>query len=548
MSIAKWLLAKKLGGGSPFPPVIKRKTGNPIEFTDGADAPLVKCVSSITGSQDLHGYDKPWVGGAGVNKCDMSVVNPVSVGYIYGLTVTKDEATGTIRIQGIPTYDTTGDKYPRLFFYTGIYTSLLTCKIFLVSKSANVAFVRDWTYKNTDDSISIAFYVTDTNAVDITVKPLFYEGSTAPTDWTPYSNICPITAYTDGEIEVRGKNALDTSTVTIRGITFTQDSDGYVSASPNNSDPGAWRYSNSQYKTSLYPGSYSLIVEVKTVSANVNADAKIFDSDDNTILSLAPSVAFASLGIKRFDFTIENKLDIGVMFKQYDAVARFMVIKSTDSSTYESYTSTTHTTTYPSAIYRGSEDVVNGSVTSEWVTAKIKDFTWIYSSDNSAFLANITGKKVGFLNIISSAYNAVNKTLANLSSGEMRGSTNNNVVYIKDTRYTIATDFVTAMGEEYLAYEITTTTSSVTPTNLPIKSLSGYNHIESSTGEMVVDYITDAYQNFVDTVESALPNTRKGGVKAFDIFATLDNPSTEPDKDSDEDDKKVKEETKEDMR
>lgn len=66
----------------------------------------------------------------------------------------------------------------------------------------------------------------------------------------------------------------------------------------------------------------------------------------------------------------------------------------------------------------------------------------------------------------------------------------------------------------------------VTVSNLPIKSLSGYNHIESSTGEMTIDYITDAYQNFVDTVESALPNTRKGGLKAFDIFKTLDEPKT----------------------
>ena len=71
----------------------------------------------------------------------------------------------------------------------------------------------------------------------------------------------------------------------------------------------------------------------------------------------------------------------------------------------------------------------------------------------------------------------------------------------------------------------------VTVSNLPIKSLSGYNHIESSTGEMEIDYITDAYQNFVDTVENALPNTTrnllsasKGGVKAFDIFKTLDEP------------------------
>ena len=64
----------------------------------------------------------------------------------------------------------------------------------------------------------------------------------------------------------------------------------------------------------------------------------------------------------------------------------------------------------------------------------------------------------------------------------------------------------------------------VTVTNLPVKSLSGYNHIESSTGDMTIDYITDAYQNFVDTTERAIPSTRKGGVKAFDIFKTLDEP------------------------
>ena len=39
---------------------------------------------------------------------------------------------------------------------------------------------------------------------------------------------------------------------------------------------------------------------------------------------------------------------------------------------------------------------------------------------------------------------------------------------------------------------------------------------------MVIDYITDAYQNFVDTTESALPNTRKGGTKAMDVFLSLE--------------------------
>lgn len=55
MNLFDVLFAKKLGGGSPFPPVIKRVTGNPIEFSDGADAPLVKCVTEIQGYQEGSG-------------------------------------------------------------------------------------------------------------------------------------------------------------------------------------------------------------------------------------------------------------------------------------------------------------------------------------------------------------------------------------------------------------------------------------------------------------------------------------------------------------
>ena len=53
---------------APDVDVTKTATGNPIEISDGANAPLVKCISEIQGSQDLHGYDKPWVGGSGKNK------------------------------------------------------------------------------------------------------------------------------------------------------------------------------------------------------------------------------------------------------------------------------------------------------------------------------------------------------------------------------------------------------------------------------------------------------------------------------------------------
>ena len=73
MNLFDVLFAKKLAGGGDYPAIIKRVTGNPVEFTDGADAPLIECKSEITGSQDLHGQTHPWVGGAGKNKLPLIV-------------------------------------------------------------------------------------------------------------------------------------------------------------------------------------------------------------------------------------------------------------------------------------------------------------------------------------------------------------------------------------------------------------------------------------------------------------------------------------------
>lgn len=43
----------------------------------------------------------------------------------------------------------------------------------------------------------------------------------------------------------------------------------------------------------------------------------------------------------------------------------------------------------------------------------------------------------------------------------------------------------------------------VTVSNLPIKSLLGYNHIESTTGDMEMEYITEEYQPLVDLIQSS---------------------------------------------
>ena len=52
-------------GGSSDPDYYGTASGDPASFADGAAAGLVKCETDFAPVQDLHGYSKPWAGGAG---------------------------------------------------------------------------------------------------------------------------------------------------------------------------------------------------------------------------------------------------------------------------------------------------------------------------------------------------------------------------------------------------------------------------------------------------------------------------------------------------
>ena len=77
---------------------------------------------------------------------------------------------------------------------------------------------------------------------------------------------------------------------------------------------------------------------------------------------------------------------------------------------------------------------------------------------------------------------------------------NNDDYYADETAMKNALASLASNGDLQFAYEIEPSTSSVTPTNLPIKSLSGYNHIESSTGEMEIEYFPAKEQPLIDLI------------------------------------------------
>lgn len=524
MNLFDVLFAKKLsGGGSPFPPVIKRVTGNPIEFTDGADAPLVKCVTQITGSQDLHGYDKPWVGGAGKNKLPLvlaDIKNANTTGTWSGNTYTDtgvifkvltDSASNVIGISVKANSATTTVS----FILSESFVLEQSCIMNGCPQGGGVdKYVLNWQTNANDTGEGI--YITTPTVGNVRIQvmsgaslddifyPMIRLSTVTDSTFAPYSNICPITAYTEGEIEVRGKNLYNPATET--GTSSSKENE--MTVEPNTD----YVFSVNVTQSGLYVYGYRSGSRVE-IGKSYGTRRCSFNSGEYT------------------------KIRVTTYSSSLSLPTQLQVEKGTTPTTYEPYTSTTNTTTYPSAIYRGSEDVVNGTVGAgsdgeEWVKVTFdgsNDELW-YLSEGSRFYIDDSslGAKPHSVAISNQYENHVVDYWSALQNGEfsIHPSTGNIISFV-NTNISSVSDWRTYLASNNLevAYQLQTpTTSSVTPTNLPIKSLSGYNHIESSTGDMTIDYITDAYQNFVDTTERAIPSTRKGGVKAFDIFKTLDEP------------------------
>ena len=225
MNYYEMLLARKLAKGelTPNAYLLKTASGSLVSFNDGADLPMPSFICNITAQQDLHGYDGPWVGGAGKNKANLA-----------NGTRTGQGITATVADQIISASGTAMTTYANINYFNkiniisgGAYTVRLSKA---VSNDITFRFATD----NTDTtyqqvvisagSTSATFtannnftvfrlYVSSlTSGTDVNISGLqVLVGEGDVTDFAPYSNICPISGHTGLDAWVRGKNLVDIS-------------------------------------------------------------------------------------------------------------------------------------------------------------------------------------------------------------------------------------------------------------------------------------------------------------------------------------------------
>ena len=160
-------------------------------------------IYEFKATQDLHGYTKPWAPGAGDNKLPFDSV--FEEGWSNSLSGVKATySKGYMRVIGTNTAESyikivsRDNEWPSasaIPISSGTYTvaQYLTCVGTVDGNVRNLAgtntFANDITIKG--------FYIAISQgaSIDANIPLMFVEGSTAPTAFLPYSNVCPFEGF-----------------------------------------------------------------------------------------------------------------------------------------------------------------------------------------------------------------------------------------------------------------------------------------------------------------------------------------------------------------
>ena len=223
-------------------------------FNDGVEGfPVRDLEIEFEPVQDLHGYSKPWVGGAGKNLLPMTVAgikSENSSGTWSGNVYTRNGVTYTINtdnngnVVGITLNGTASEQMSFTLYNTATRSCpfngyiLSGCPL-TGSNSTYDLRVSDVDVRGSQDyGNSQTINLTETGrwqasimirknytASNLVFKPMIRLATETDATFEPYSNICPI-------YHANGRNLLENTatTQTINGVTFTVNSDDTITA------------------------------------------------------------------------------------------------------------------------------------------------------------------------------------------------------------------------------------------------------------------------------------------------------------------------------
>lgn len=467
------------------PVIVEEASGQLVSIVDGADGMLVKkLLVNVDPVQDLHGQDAPYPAGGGVNKFDESAVT-------FKKWTNSDGTVIDIN------YGCVGAKIPvnaSNYYLKSFGGSPNTWSI--VEYASDESFVKR-THDGGTYPISvtldpttayIAVQVSCPIAKTMTAEELasfkveLVEGSTAPTSYSPYSNICPITGWTGCEANVDGTNLWDDSitpetiqaystigaSVTVNGRNLYLKPGTYTFSFTGNVPYSSYVYGNVCNSDGSWVSTFKLTTsttQICTITLGQGQFAKLFVASGSPLALTSGNI----------------QLEVG-----------------SSATPYKPFNGTTLSVTFPDTVFGGSHEFVSGGLKSKMASVDLGTLNWSYQ--NGCFDATVgSGKKESYskgnAKAVCSQYIQKAKVFSLLANGEMAfgsGYVNSSTcsVIIKDTRYNDATSFKSAMSGVQLVYELATPIE-IQLTPQTISTLKGVNNVWSDAGSVDVEYPAD---------------------------------------------------------
>lgn len=481
--------------------LLKEASGALVSFTDGADLPMPSFICDIDAVQDLHGYDAPWVGGAGKNKLPMTLSNVKANNtsgtwsgndyIINGITITvlvdsddniigfktsagtptsvidfrvytwnsgnlPFDSTKTYTLNGCPSRGSSSNYKEDVIYYNGAEYNIFTTDY-------GSGVLADFSALSSATALYFRIILYAVSQTEKTFYPMLRLATETDPTFAPYENICPISGHTGVDAWVKGKNL-----ASIEDKTLLQA--GYLVQS---------------MPLILKAGKYTLSWNTTATSGRIRITA--YDAGGTKIADNA-----ADISAKKNTFEVAG--DAATISIYANAAADFtniMLEVGETATTYEPYNTNSQTfqvswQTEAGEVFGGYIDLVSGVLTVDKAGVDMGSLSWNY--DGTRFDTTLTGiEPSGRDKGICSIYPISLTSVANAPDHSMIFSNNGNTIYVKDSDYTDAATFTTAMTGQTICYDLAEAQTYQLDGN-QIKSLLGNNNAWCSTGDVDIQY------------------------------------------------------------
>lgn len=437
------------------------------EFTTIDGGLLQKCDVKLEPVQDLHGYDNPWIGGAGKNKLDASSLTWTS-GYLDDdgnqTSSSISHYTSEVKVKPNQAYTISGS----------LKISSIPWRLYYRDSS------HTWIERTAQINVSNAYnFVTPENCeyiqiqcdVNVDLSDVQLELGETVTTWTPYSNICHINGHTEVDLLRDGKNLFDKNSTEIQtGKRISTGNGGTYSSSGYSVSPYIEVLSDTAYTLNSGINSYySFYTETKAYISGgtwVNQDSK-------TTPSTAKYV--------RFDY---NSSDADTV--QFE--------KGSTATSYEPYLGELYTQSLGTTVYEGIDEIVSGELKKNYgyveydgsedeIIGRIGNPTRFYiNCPNDSVVTEDMSQLVDLKSNRFKAITGIDGRDNNAVGIHVRVNNSHNIVFClgEDSEIETVSDFRTWLQNNLVQviYPLDTS-STIQTTSTPIEALVGQNNLSA---------------------------------------------------------------------